>query len=464
MSDHNIISLKIAIPQTQMRGKGTWKFNNSLLKDHDFVNQMNQLLQGSIEKYSNVKDKRMKWDVVKMEIRGGCISYSSYKSKKDRQHETELIQENLALEKIMCTKPNEDTLQNLNTNKNELAQIAHDKALGAQLRSNCLHIENNEQNSRYFFSKEKSRAEAKAMTTLIDDEGNVFTDLKDIAKKQKEFYEDLYLEPNVVNNVQGQDATNLFLEKTEIRTINDIDKDAMETEITVEEIASALNDLPNNKTPGCDGLDASFYNFFWPKISNVVFDSIMQGVREGELSIEQKRAILTLLPKKDKDSHYIKNWRPLSLLNTDYKILAKLLAKRLQLVLPDLINTDQSGCIKKRSTHNNIRSIIDIIEHAKQNNNTGYIAFVDFEKAFDMVKWSFMNKVLEKMNFGNFFIHCIKTLYKDITTYVTNCGTLSSAFKPTRGIRQGCPISANLFVIIMETLASAIRQNKDIML
>ena len=462
MSDHNIISLKIAVPNAQRRGRGTWKFNNSLLRDREFVNQMNQLLQGSIEKNSNIKDKRLKWDVVKMDIRGGCISYCSFKSKKERQHEAQLLQENLTLENFMCTNPNEDTLQILNTNKNELAQIAHEKALGAQIRSSCLHLENNEQNSKYFFSKEKSRAEAKAMTTLIDDEGNVSTDLKDIEKKQKEFYENLYQEPIVSDNARVHEATNVFLEETDIRTIKDIDKDMMEAEITVEEIAAALNDLPNNKTPGCDGLDASFYKFFWPKISNVVVDSIVQGVKEGELSIEQKRAILTLLPKKDKDSRYLKNWRPLSLLNTDYKILAKLLAKRLQTVLPDLINTDQSGCMKKRSTHNNIRSIIDIIEHAKQNNNPGYLAFVDFEKAFDMVKWTFMSKVLEKMNFGRFFIHCIKTLYNDISTYVANCGSLSNAFKPTRGIRQGCPISANLFVIIVETLASAIRQNIDI--
>ena len=462
MSDHNIISLHVSIPKAQRRGRGTWKFNNSLLRDAEFVKKMNQGLDESIDNHKNVKDKRLKWDVIKMDIRGSCISYCSYKNKKERQYEKELIIENKALEENMCKNPNENTRQILKTNNNELAQIAHERSQGAQLRANCLHIENNEQNSSYFFSKEKSRAEAKAMTTLIDDNGTVFHNLCDISNEQKVFYENLYQEPQNETVKDIQEATQYFLDKTKIKTIDDIDRNALDNVITLNEISLALNDLPNNKTPGCDGLDASFYKFFWSKIGNTVSDSIMQGVQEGELSIEQKRAILTLLPKKDKDTRYIKNWRPLSLLNTDYKILAKLLAKRLQVALPELISTDQSGCIKKRSTHSNIRSILDIIDHAKSNNNPGIIAFIDFEKAFDTVKWSFLYKTLEKMNFGNFYIKCIKTLYNDISTYVSNCGSLSTPFKPTRGIRQGCPISANLFVIIVETLANAIRQNDNI--
>jgi hypothetical protein len=92
----------------------------------------------------------------------------------------------------------------------------------------------------------------------------------------------------------------------------------------------------------------------------------------------------------------------------------------------------------------------------------GIIAFIDFKKAFDTVKWDFLYKSSQKMNFGKYYVNCIKTLYNDISTYVLNCGTLSIPFKPTRGIRQGCPISANLFIIIVEMLANAIRQSRQI--
>jgi hypothetical protein len=223
-----------------------------------------------------------------------------------------------------------------------------------------------------------------------------------------------------------------------------------------------LNDLPNNKAPGSDGISTNFYKFFWPKISNLVTNSILCSVENKEMSIDQKRAILTLLPKKEKDSRYLKNWRPLSLCNTDYKIFAKLLAIRLQKVLPSIINPDQSGCIKNRSTFTNIRSTIDIINYSNDKKLPGIIAFIDFEKAFDTVNLSFLYKCLEQVNIGNFFINCVKTLYNDISTYVSNYGNISQPFKPTRGIRQGCPISANLFVIVVEMMANAIRQNKNI--
>jgi exonuclease III len=462
MSDHNIISLRIMNLDKPQRGKGMWKFNASLLRDKEYTSKISGMLEENKERYAEIKDKRLRWDVVKLDVRGLTISHCSYKVKTEKKYEKHLIQENITLEEMMCTYPDENIALMLATNKRELDQINHNRTIGAQIRANCIHIENDERNSKYFFSREKSRAEAKAMTTMISDNGNTITDLKEIANEQKTFYQTLYKEPESKENEKIIEANNVFLENAEIIQIESNEKKCLDEDISKEEIAAALKELANNKAPGSDGLDASFYKFFWSKIGVYVCGSLMQGINEGEMSIEQKRAVLTLLPKKDKDPRYIKNWRPLSLLNVDYKILAKLLARRLQKVLSDIINTDQTGCIAKRSAHSNIRSIIDIVNHANEKKLMGIIAFIDFEKAFDTVKWSFLYKTLEKMNFGNYFINCIKTLYNDITTYVSNCGSLSAPFKPTRGIRQGCPISANLFVIIVETLANVIRQNKDI--
>ena len=98
----------------------------------------------------------------------------------------------------------------LATNKRELEQINHKRMLGAQLRANCLHIENDERNSSYFFSKEKSRSEAKAMTTMINDDGNTITDLNKIANEQKTFYEKLYEQPKNPPKPKLDEANNAF--------------------------------------------------------------------------------------------------------------------------------------------------------------------------------------------------------------------------------------------------------------
>jgi hypothetical protein len=134
----------------------------------------------------------------------------------------------------------------------------------------------------------------------------------------------------------------------------------------------------------------------------------------------------------------------------------------MQTVIPYLINNDQSGCIKNRSTFGNIRSIYDIINFINENNTTGIIAFIDYEKAFDTVNWDFLMDCLKALKFGENFIKNIRTLYNNIESCVTNNGYSSQFFKPTRGIRQGCPLSALLFITVVELLATAIRNNPKI--
>jgi hypothetical protein len=217
--------------------------------------------------------------------------------------------------------------------------------------------------------------------------------------------------------------------------------------------------LPNGKTPGVDGIGIEFYKVFWTDIEDLVFDSLKYAIDTGKLSIDQRRSILSLIPKKDKDITNLKNWRPLTLLNSDYKILAKTLATRLNKVIDDIISQDKTGCIKGRSAFANIRSSIDIINYAKEQQLHGLIAMIDYEKAFDTVKWPFLFKCLDKLNFGQHFIKCIKCMYNENTTSIINNGFLSEPFYPKRGIKQGCPASASIFFMIVEFLANAIKQN-----
>ena len=114
------------------------------------------------------------------------------------------------------------------------------------------------------------------------------------------------------------------------------------------EVLNALKDFSANKTPGTDGLSVEFLKYFWPELKNSIVDSFNHAFHKGSLSISQRRKIITLIPKKNKDKTILENLRPISLLNVDYKILTKVLAKRLEKVLPNLINADQTGYVKWR--------------------------------------------------------------------------------------------------------------------
>ena len=123
----------------------------------------------------------------------------------------------------------------------------------------------------------------------------------------------------------------------------------------------ALLLLPKGKMPGSDGLTTEFYLVFWDVLSNFFYSSLLTSIQKGELTIEQRRGVINIIPKGDKDHRLIKNWRPITVLNVDYKIIAKTIANRLKPVLPDLINQDQTGYVQNRLIGENIRIVSDLL-------------------------------------------------------------------------------------------------------
>ena len=130
----------------------------------------------------------------------------------------------------------------------------------------------------------------------------------------------------------------------------------------------------------------------------------------------------TLIPKEDINLSDLKNWRPISLLNLDYKILSKILAKRLEQFLPNLIHSDQTGFVRGRYIGQNIRLSSDIMEFSNNKQLSGILLFVDFEKTFDTLEWSFISKTFEAFNFGPNFRKWFSVLYNNVQSSVFNGG------------------------------------------
>ena len=165
---------------------------------------------------------------------------------------------------------------------------------------------------------------------------------------------------------------------------------------------------------------------------------------------------------KKKDPTDIKNYRPITVLNTDYKILTKVLAIQLMDRAETMIHEDQAGFIPKRSIFNHIRLAKAIISYAEITEENGAILALDQEKAYDRIHHDYLWKVLETFHIPAPFIRTIKSLYSHAHTRVAINGVLSQPFQVTRGVRQGDPLSCLLFDLAIEPLTCMIRKNPDI--
>ena len=170
--------------------------------------------------------------------------------------------------------------------------------------------------------------------------------------------------------------------------ITDEDKDSIDGEITLTEILIAIKALANEKSPGCDGLTAEFYKTFSSVIGNDLVDVINNGFQKGELSITMRRGVIVLIPKGG-EKKLLKNWRPISLLNYDYKIITKVLTSRLRDIMPTIIHPNQKCGIKGRSIHDGAALIRDLIDYVNDKHLPGLIVSLDQTKAYDKMGFSF---------------------------------------------------------------------------
>ena len=452
-SDHSLIRIIFELKDGIERGRGFWKFNHSLLKDPLFVERVKAFLHNCSEKYKVIENKALVWDALKCEIRGIAISYSAFKNKKNRKYIEELKQELVILE--IGLDNNEEVMERYNAVKLELERNEDEILKGSMVRSRAQWIEDGEKCSKYFFQLEKRNYKTKCIRTLFKEEQRIY-EPKQILDECQSFYANLYTEKNT------DERTHSTLFHKTHPMLSENEKRICESKITMKECFNSINELPNNKSPGSDGMSTEFYKFFWDDIKVFLLESFDYSFENNLLSLDQRRAVLTLIPKTGKDIRYLKNWRPISLLNTDYKILAKILANRIQKVMSCIVNNDQAGYIKGRNIGDNIRTMLDILEITNEKTDAGLMVLIDFEKAFDTISWSFLYETLMFFNFGNTFIKYIKLLYSKPLCCVSNNGYHSEFFQNTRGIRQGCPISALLFLLCVEVLAINIRENKEI--
>ena len=275
-------------------------------------------------------------------------------------------------------------------------------------RSKSRWLEEAERPTKYFFNLEKRNYNKKTVTELNIDNDTTVKDEKTILYQIESFYEELYSTEMTFSHTDYDE----FIQDLKItRFLKDV-HEKCEGLLTFEECKKSLETFLNGKSPGEDGFTAEFYVFFFELLGHDLVASLNAAYELGELSISQQRGIITLLPKEDGSLLELSNWRPITLLNIDYKIVSKAIAKRLEAVLPTIVHTDKTGFIKGQYIGENIRLINDVMEYTKIENKGGILTSLDFKKAFDSLEWPLIHKTLETFNFGNSLMKWVTILFQ----------------------------------------------------
>jgi hypothetical protein len=247
--------------------------------------------------------------------------------------------------------------------------------------------------------------------------------------------------------------------------LTDADAAALLAPITAEEVHSAINGLGSHKAAGPDRLSNDFYkdwsDLIVPSLVTA-FTAILDGDPPPASFAE---AIIVPIPKSGDRSDAL-NYRPISLLQSGYKIFTKLLANRVQSSLTTVINADQNGFVRGRALADNI-SIMRAILHQSQDSSapeppTGAVILIDFRKAYDTIDRDFLRYALHACGYPSAFINIVDTMHADTSARFLVNGELSASFDTVTGIRQGCPLAPLLFLIAAETLKHALDQDPQL--
>ena len=485
-SDHSIVELEIDFSKF-IRGRGFFKYNNSLNSDLDYVKKITETIRRVSKQYAECVydpnffltatpeqlqdltltiNPQLFLETLLFEIRGTTIEYCATKKKKRNAILNLALHRLEAAESESDSQPcNEHLLKELNAAKQEVEAFAKIESEGALTRARIRWQLEGEKPSRYFCNLEKYNALQKYIPQLkvknAKNQDIIVKDQQKIDLEIQKFYANLYKsqEPKNIGTIDD------FLGAKNVAKCPKISEtEALQVEglVCIEEATQYMKKCRADASPGSSGFTGGFYKCFWRNLKHSLIKSFNHGYENGNLSITQKLGVIILLPKPNKDKTLLSNWRPISLLNHSYKILSGVLAERLKPTLPSVIHQDQKGFVKGRYIGECIRTTFDIIEYCKANNKVGLLLLIDFEKAFDSVSHSFIIKTLKFFGYGYSFIKWINLILHDLSSCINHCGNVTERFKVGRSCRQGDPISPYLFILCAEILALKIRQNQGV--
>eukprot|EP00253_Pinus_taeda_P025838 PITA_25838 len=448
-SDHFPIFLECAIPPP--KPPAPFKFNPAWLQDPTFV-----AILKNTWLHTNSSSRENKGFLFMENLKR--LKKATVIWAKERR-----LNQNEALSKIreeleLLESPEEDGYQSQST-KDRILQLEKgqnkillDKEDEWRIKSRAIWLKSGDENTRFFHNYAKGRKSGNTIWSLKDEEGSEVSSFTELASLGKRHFERIFADSGEASIAQVLRTAQCFPRFVEEEEAEDLSRP-----VSKEEVEAAMKIMAKDKSPGPDGWTIELFLFFFDVIGSEITDVIEESRMKGEVYRPFNATFIALIPKKE-DPGIFEDFRPISLCNCIYKIIAKVIAIRIFPFLSRNISSEQFGFLDGRQIHEAIGVAQEVIHSIRQKKKKGAVLKIDLSKAFDRVSWLYLRMMLTHLGFNYTFTSWIMGCISSVSFAVLINGSASTFFNSQRGLRQGCPLSPLLFLLVAEGLSRLIHK------